>query len=101
MNQVASASTKARPENCLTYALRTWRFGRPDSHLVIRRSHWGWFPRFAVVFEMADGSLIKKEYVPTVPRRRWWPPLFFRGVEKTTIYHKGEVSDARKSDRAL
>ena len=33
-------------ENCLTYALRTWRIGRPSDHLVIRRSHWGWFPHF-------------------------------------------------------
>ncbi len=73
-------------ENCLTYAMRLWQFGRPSNHLVIRRSHWGLFPHFAVVFELADGSLVKKEYVPINPRARWLPPLFFRGVEKTTVY---------------
>lgn len=75
-------------ENCLTYALRMWRFGRPSDHLVIRRSHWGWFPHFAVVFELADGSLVKKEYVPIKPIVRRLPPLFFRGIEKTTVYIK-------------
>lgn len=57
-------------ENCLTYALRTWRIGRPSDHLVIRRSHWGWFPHFAVVFELENGDLEKREYVPTKPRPR-------------------------------
>ena len=84
-------------ENCLTYALRTWRFGQPDQHLVIRRSRWGWFPHFAVLFEMADGSLIKKEYVPIKPRPRFLPPLFFKGVEKTTIYRCERIDDARTS----
>ena len=69
-------------ENCLTYALRTWRMGRPSDHLVIRRSHWGWFPHFAVVFEME-------------PRPRWLPPLFFKGVEKITYYRRSYVIDGR------
>lgn len=85
-------------DNCLTYALRTWRFGRASDHLVIRKSHWGWFPHFAVIFELADGSLVKKEYVPIKPRPRWIPPLFFRGVEKTTVYSRQEVPDARQGD---
>jgi hypothetical protein len=73
-------------ENCLIYAIRMWKFRNPSDHLVIRRSHWGWFPHFAVVFELADGSLVKKEYVPIKPRARWLPPLLFRGIEKTTVY---------------
>ena len=85
-------------DNCLTYALRLWHFGRTSDHLVIRRSHWGWFPHFSVVFELMDGSLIKKEYVPLNPRKRWFPPLFFKGVEKTTIYSLEEVIDARKKN---
>lgn len=83
-------------DNCLAYALRMWRFRRASDHLVIRRSHWGWFPHFAVVFELHDGTLIKKEYVPIFPRRRLIPPLLFRGVEKTTIYLKaGEAQSPR------
>lgn len=80
-------------DNCLTYALRMWRFGRSSDHLVIRKSRWGWFPHFAVLFELQDGTLIKKEYVPVLPRPRWVPPLFFRGVERTTVYRLEEVTD--------
>jgi len=77
-------------DNCLTYALRVLRYGRTTDHLLVRRSHWGWFPHFSAIFEMENGDLIKKEYVPTSPRRRWLPPLFFRGEERTTIYRRLE-----------
>ncbi len=87
-------------ENCLTYAIRTWRAGRSTDHLVIRKSHWGWFPHFAVIFELADGSLVKKEYVPISPRPRFVPPLFFKGVEKTTYYRRERTDDERKDRRA-
>ena len=40
-------------DNCLTYALRMARYGRSGDHLVIRKSHWGFFPHFAVLFELA------------------------------------------------
>jgi hypothetical protein len=79
-------------ENCLTYALRLWRLGRADNLFVVRRSHWGWFPHFAVMFELADGSLVKKEYIPIKPRPHWIPPLFFKGIERTTVYEKTEES---------
>lgn len=82
-------------ENCLTFAIRTWRYGRVSDHLVIRRSHWGWFPHFAVVFELENGDLEKREYVPLSPRRRLLPPLFFKGVEKITYYRKAYVIDGR------
>lgn len=73
-------------DNCLTYAFRVLRYGRTSDHLLIRRSHWGWFPHFSAVFELQDGSLVKKEYVPIAPRARWVPPLFFKGREVETIY---------------
>lgn len=75
-------------ENCLTYALRMARYGRTSDHLVIRKSHWGWFPHFCVFVELHDGTLVKKEYVPIKPRPRWLPPLFFKGIERTTYYRK-------------
>lgn len=78
-------------ENCLTYALRMWRFGRPSDHLVIRKSKWGFFPHIAVIFELSDGSLVKKEYVPINPRKRFLPPLFFKGVEKVTYYSLDKI----------
>jgi len=87
-------------DNCLTYALRMWRFGRPSDHLVIRRSHWGGFPHFAVIFELQNGDLEKREYVPIKPRRRFIPPLFFKGVEKITYYRLEEVKDARKDHQS-
>jgi len=77
-------------DNCLTYAMRVLRYGRTTDHLLVRRSHWGWFPHFSAIFEMDNGDLIKKEYVPTNPRPRWIPPLFFRGEERTTIYRRVE-----------
>ena len=85
-------------DNCLTYALRVYRYRHSDNSFTFRVSNWGWFPHFSVFFEMADGSLIKKEYVPIKPRPRFLPPLFFKGVEKTTIYKRTEVIDARQSD---
>ena len=76
-----------KSRNCLTYALRLWRYGRKD-HLVIRKSHWGWFPHFSVMFELQDGTLVRKEFRPVAPRRHRFPPLFFRGEEITTVYRK-------------
>ena len=55
-------------DNCLTYALRMARYGRAGDHLVIRKSHWGWFPHFSVMIELDNGDLLKKEYVPIGPR---------------------------------
>ncbi len=83
-------------DNCLTYALRTWRFGRATDHLVIRKSHFGFFPHFAVIFELRNGDLVKREYVPLNPRKRFLPPLFFKGVEKVTHYRREEIIDARQ-----
>lgn len=75
-------------DNCLTYALRAWRYASATDHLVVRRSHWGWFPHFFLLIELQDGSLVRKEYVPVTPRPRWIPPLFFKGIERTTYYRK-------------
>jgi len=71
--------------NCLLYALGRWWRDRSAS-IVIRKSHWGNFPHFAVEWEMPDGSLIRREFVPIAPRKHWIPPLVFRGFEKTTVY---------------
>jgi hypothetical protein len=71
--------------NCLIYAWRMWRYCNKDS-LLIRESNFGWFPHFSVLIELHDGTIVKKEFVPIEPRTRWLPPLFFDGVEKTTIY---------------
>ena len=87
-------------ENCLTYALRIWRWSKTTDHIVIRRSHWGAFPHFAVVFEMENGDLEKREYVPIEPRKRWIPPLFFKGVEKITYYRKAWCIDGRTNHQS-
>lgn len=80
-------------DNCLTYALRIARYGRAGDHLVIRKSHWGFFPHFAVLFELANGDMVRKEYVPINPVKRWLPPLFFKGREVTTYYQLVDVKN--------
>lgn len=75
-------------DNCLTYALRMARYGRAGDHLVIRKSRFAWFPHFSVMFELANGDLVRKEYIPINPTKRWIPPLFFKGKEVTTYYRK-------------
>lgn len=84
-------------ENCLTYALRMAKYGRVSDHLVIRKSHWGFFPHFSVMIELENGDLVKKEYVPIEPRRHFLPPLFFKGREVTTYYRKEEPQAERVS----
>lgn len=78
-------------DNCLFFALRMWRISRTTDHLVIRISHWGPFPHFSVIFELADGSLVKKEFVPIAPKARWIPPLLFKGKVVTTFYRLESV----------
>jgi hypothetical protein len=85
-------------DNCLTYALKMARYSRDADHLVIRTAHFCFFPHFSVLFELANGDLVRKEYLPLKPLPRWLPPLFFRGMEVTTTYRLEniEVSGAGK-----
>ena len=80
-------------ENCLTYALRMARYGRAGDHIVVRKSKFAWFPHFSVLFELANGDIVRKEYVPINPVKRWIPPLFFKGREVTTYYQLVEVKN--------
>ena len=75
-------------DNCLTYALRMARYGRGGDDLVIRRSKFAWFPHCSVLCELEKGDLMRKEYVPMHPVKKWIPPLFFKGIEVTTYYRK-------------
>ena len=45
------------------------------------------------MFELHDGTLVKKEYVPSGPRRKWCPPLFFKGVVRTTVYSPTSIKE--------
>lgn len=74
-------------ENCLTFALKVGKYYRTRDHLAIRKSKWGWFPHFAVIFEF-DNYLIKVEYVPTKPKRQWFLPVFFEGEVREIYYMK-------------
>ena len=75
--------------NCLTFALQHFKYGHSD-HLIVRKSHWGWFPHFKVMYELTDGSIVIKEYVPVQPCKHLIPPIFFKGQVLTTIYKKVE-----------
>ena len=79
-------------KNCLTFVFAVARYRRKGDYMLIRKSHWGWFPHFGALFEMRDGTVLRMEYVPTSPKkRRWWSlPLFFKG--KVVITRYAEVS---------
>lgn len=68
-----------RYKNCLHFAFSVLKYGRHGDHIVIRKSHWGWFPHFKAMFELHDGSVEIWEYVPIDPSPKWIPPLFFKG----------------------
>lgn len=87
-------------DNCLTYALRMARYGRAGDHIVIRKSRLAWFPHFSVLFELENGDIVRKEYVPIEPVKRWIPPLFFKGREVTTYYQRTEVNDGRANSQS-
>jgi len=61
----------------------------------IRISKHGWFPHFSAMFELEDGTLIKKEYVPIKPVRKFLPPIFFKGKVVITTY---VVKDIKESE---
>jgi hypothetical protein len=85
-------------DNCLTYALKMARYSRDANHLVIRNAHFCFFPHFSVLFELANGDLVRKEYLPLKPIPRWLPSLFVSGMEVTTTYRLEsiEVSSGSK-----
>jgi len=60
--------------NCYLFALlRWWRCG---GYVVLRQSHWGWWPH-----ALWSADLITfEDYTPIAPRRRRFPPLLFRGT---------------------
>jgi len=60
--------------NCLTYALV--KVFREGGRLVIERSEYGWWLHFS---HMTRKDKVITHYSPEVKRRRWWPPLLFRG----------------------
>ena len=74
--------------NCLHFVFNIARYGRNGDYMLIRKSHWGWFPHFAAVFEMPDGSITRMEYIPISPiKQHWWSlPLFFKGKVVVTEY---------------
>ncbi len=59
--------------NCLLWALSRWF--RLGGYLVVRRSHYGWFPHF--LWLAPSGEL--RSFVPVDPCFHWCPPLLFRG----------------------
>jgi hypothetical protein len=80
-------------DNCITFAFKAGKYRRERDHLVIRKSHWGWFPHVALMIELEGGYVIKREFIPDNPRLRWLPPLFFKGHVKTTFYKELDCED--------
>lgn len=78
--------------NCLTFAWRIWRYSRKDNYMSIRISHHGKLPHFVVDFELRDGTLIRREFVPVKPvKYKFLPPFSFAGMEVVTVYRRESV----------
>ncbi len=71
--------------NCLAFVLTIAKYRRKGDYMLIRKSKHGWFPHFAAIIDSADG-IIKIEFVPINPERKWIPPLFFKGEIVLTRY---------------
>jgi len=48
-------------------------------YLLVRKSHWGWWPHFLWAPEAPASA---EHFVPDEPRPRWMPKLWFRGHVK-------------------
>ena len=90
--------TKRPRGNCLTYAWRNWRYRRGD-HLVVRKSHWGWFPHFLVMSKPREEEIVIKDFQPVSPKKRTFPPIIFRGKEVTSAYRKTHPSESQPSTK--
>lgn len=68
--------------NCLIFVLYQW-FTK-GGYVVVRRSHWGWFPHF---IWSADLKRFQ-QFTPISEKRRYrlFPPLVFRGY-----VHEGDT----------
>lgn len=65
--------------NCLAFALgRYWQQG---GYVVMMRSRFGWWPHFVWTADLKDFE----EFAPKRKRRRWFPPLIFRGRVKPWV----------------
>lgn len=62
--------------NCLIYAFR--KFFKEGGYVLLRKSHYGWWPHF---LHMNVGGLIT-HFSPEAPRKRFLPPLIFKGTPK-------------------
>lgn len=74
MKRERAGGPAAESGNCLCWALGQWR--RHGGYLIVRRSHWGWWWHFLWSRDLTEFAA----YEPAAPpRRRWLPPLWFRG----------------------
>ena len=73
--------------NCLTFAWILYRYRNMRQYFSFRKSLWGFFPHFVVSEEHGE-LLIKREYVPTDPERKLFPPVSFDGKVITTVYKR-------------
>lgn len=83
--------------NCFTYVWMKYKFSNVKQYFSFRKSFWGYFPHFQVSEEQGD-FLIKKEYVPNIPIKRWLPALFFDGKVITTTYLKISTIESEWDD---
>ena len=73
-------AAEAQVSNCLIYALL--KLYREGGYVLMRKSFYGWWPHF--LHMSATGEVT--HFSPEKKRRRFFPPLLFRG----RIYHGDE-----------
>jgi hypothetical protein len=65
--------------NCLLYAVRQWI--THGGYLLLRKSRYGWWPHALWSRDLT----VLSEFVPLAPRRRWLPPLWFKGMVRVRL----------------
>jgi hypothetical protein len=62
--------------NCLIFVIGRWL--KRGGYVIARKSHWGWWLHFL----WSPDLQTFEEFVPGRYRRRWLPPVLFRGRVK-------------------
>lgn len=67
-----------KKSNCFVFAVKKFIF--EGGYLIVRRSRWGPFPHF--LWAKSLKGIEVEHLVPINPKKRKFPPLFFKGFIK-------------------
>lgn len=75
-----------RRSNCLIFAMGEWR--RRGGYLIVRRSHYGWWPHFAWTRSLAEPPIA---YIPERPIEWDRLPWILRILPLHTVIYQGVI----------